>query len=135
MTLPVKVIAPDRVVWETTADEIILPTNTGQMGVLTNHTSLLTALEIGVMQVRVNSQWIPLVVMAGFALIQNNILTIIINEAEKADSINLNEAEIQLKEAEDALAKAESRKQQVENTFIVKRARARFTAAQKVSVN
>ena len=91
MTLQVKVIAPDRVVWETTADEIILPTNTGQMGVLTNHTSLLTALEIGVMQVRVNSQWIPLVVMAGFALIQNNILTIIINEAEKADSINLND--------------------------------------------
>ena len=132
MTLQVKVIAPDRVVWETTADEIILPTNTGQMGVLTDHTSLLTALEIGVMQVRVNSQWVPLVVMAGFALIQNNILTVIINEAEKAETINLSEAETQLKEAEAALAQSESRKDQVEKTFLVKRARARLTAAQKV---
>ncbi len=132
MTLQVKVIAPDRVVWETTADEIILPTNTGQMGVLTDHTSLLTALEIGVMQVRVNTQWIPLVVMAGFALIQNNTLTIIINEAEKAETINLREAEDQLKEAELAFANAESRKDQVETTFLVKRARARLTAAQKV---
>ena len=132
MTLQVKVIAPDRVVWETTADEIILPTNTGQMGVLTDHTSLLTALEIGVMQVRVNSQWVPLVVMAGFALIQNNILTVIINEAEKAETINLSEAETQIKEAEAALAKSESRKDQVEKTFLVKRARARLTAVQKV---
>lgn len=132
MTLQVKVIAPDRVVWETTADEIILPTNTGQMGVLTDHTSLLTALEIGVMQVRVNTQWIPLVVMAGFALIQNNTLTVIINEAEKAETINLSEAETQLKEAETAFANAESRKDQVETTFLVKRARARLLAAQKV---
>ena len=132
MTLQVKVIAPDRIVWETTADEIILPTNTGQMGVLTDHTSLLTALEIGVMQVRVNTQWIPLVVMAGFALIQNNTLTVIINEAEKAETINLSEAETQLKEAETAFANAESRKDQVETTFLVKRARARLLAAQKV---
>ena len=132
MTLQVKVIAPDRVVWETTADEIILPTNTGQLGVLTDHTSLLTALEIGVMQVRVNTQWIPLVVMAGFALIQNNTLTVIINEAEKAETINLSEAETQLKEAETAFANAESRKDQVETTFLVKRARARLLAAQKV---
>jgi F-type H+-transporting ATPase subunit epsilon len=132
MTLQVKIIAPDRIVWETAADEIILPTNTGQMGVLTDHTSLLTALEIGVMQVRVNTQWIPVVVMAGFALIQNNVLTVIINEAEKAETINLSEAEQELTDAELALSKAESRKEQVETTFKVKRARARVTAAQKV---
>jgi F-type H+-transporting ATPase subunit epsilon len=69
--------------------------------------------------------------MAGFALIQNNILTVIINEAEKAETINLSETETQLKEAETALAKSESRKDQVEKTFLVKRARARLTAAQK----
>ncbi len=132
MTLQVKVIAPDRIVWETMADEIILPTNTGQMGVLADHTSLLTALEIGVMQVRVNTQWVPLVVMAGFALIQNNTLTIIINEAEKAETINLSEAEVQLEDAEKAFTEAKSKKDQVETTFLVKRARARLVAAQKV---
>ena len=63
--------------------------------------------------------------------IQNNILTVIINEAEKAETINLSEAETQLAEAEAALAKSESRKDQVEKTFLVKRARARLTAAQK----
>jgi F-type H+-transporting ATPase subunit epsilon len=133
MVLQVKIIAPDRIVWETTADEVILPTNTGQMGVLTNHTTLLTALEIGVMQVRTNTTWVPVVVMAGFALVENNTLTVIINEAEKADSINLIEAEQQVKAAEIELEKADSKKLQIEATVNVKRARVRALAAQKVA--
>ena len=133
MALQVKVIAPNRVVWDTSADEVMLPTNTGQMGVLTNHTTLLTALEIGIMQVRIETQWVPVVVMAGFALVENNTLTVIINEAEKAESIDLAQAESQLKEAETSLAKAESKKAQIEATVNVKRARVRLLAAQKVA--
>ena len=133
MALQVKVIAPNRGVWDTSADEVILPTNTGQMGVLTNHTTLLTALEIGIMQVRIETQWVPVVVMAGFALVENNTLTVIINEAEKAESIDLAQAESQLKEAETSLAKAESKKAQIEATVNVKRARVRLLAAQKVA--
>ena len=133
MVLQVKVIAPDRVVWETSADEVILPTNTGQMGVLSNHTTLLTALEIGIMQVRTDTKWIPVVVMAGFALIENNILTVIINDAEKAETIDLATAEAQLKESEANLQKADSKKAQIEATVNVKRARIRVLAAQKVA--
>ena len=133
MVLQVKVIAPDRVVWETSADEVILPTNTGQMGVLSNHTTLLTALEIGIMQVRTDTKWIPVVVMAGFALIENNILTVIINDAEKAETIDLATAEAQLKESEAELKKADSKKAQIEATVNVKRARIRVLAAQKVA--
>ena len=133
MVLQVKVIAPNRVVWETSADEVILPTNTGQMGVLTNHTTLLTALEIGIMQVRIETKWVPVVVMAGFALIEDNTLTVIINEAEKAESINLSEAEQQLKAAEAELASADSKKNQIEATVNVKRARVRLLAAEKMA--
>ena len=41
-------MTPDRIFWNDQAEEIILPTNTGQMGVLTNHAPLITALDIGV---------------------------------------------------------------------------------------
>ena len=133
MVLQIKVIAPDRIVWETETEEVILPTNTGQMGVLTNHTTLLTALEIGIMQVRIDAQWVPVVVMAGFALIENNTITVIINEAEKGESINLAEAETQLKNAEMLLEKADSKKAQIEATVGVKRARVRLLAAQKIA--
>ncbi len=48
MTLTVRVIAPDRTVWDENADEVILPSTTGQVGILTGHAPLLTALDTGV---------------------------------------------------------------------------------------
>jgi F0F1-type ATP synthase epsilon subunit len=41
MNLQVCIMTPDEIFWNEQAEEIILPTNTGQMGVLTNHALLL----------------------------------------------------------------------------------------------
>jgi F-type H+-transporting ATPase subunit epsilon len=41
MNLQVCIMTPDEIFWNEQAEEIILPTNTGQMGVLTNHVLLL----------------------------------------------------------------------------------------------
>ena len=91
MSLKVCIMAPDRVFWNASADEIILPTNTGQMGVLTNHTPLITGLDIGVMLVRPEKTsgstaetgaWISMALMGGFALIKDNTFTILVNDAE-----------------------------------------------------
>ena len=45
MPLTVRVIAPDKTVWNAPADEVILPSTTGQMGILSGHAPMLTALE------------------------------------------------------------------------------------------
>ena len=52
MTLTVRVITPDKIVWDAEAQEVILPSTTGQLGILTGHTTLLTDLDTGVMWVR-----------------------------------------------------------------------------------
>ena len=70
MILKVCVITPDRIFLNKDIEEVILPTNTGLMGVLTNHAPLITALEIGVMLFRVNKDWTPIALMGGFALIK-----------------------------------------------------------------
>lgn len=77
-------LVPDRVFWKDTAKEIILPTLTGQMGVLTNHIPLLTGLDTGLIMIRKPSSndWIYVVVMGGFALVNDNKVTILVNEAE-----------------------------------------------------
>lgn len=49
MNLQVCIMTPDKIFWDEEVEEIILPTNTGQMGVLTKHAPLITALDIGVM--------------------------------------------------------------------------------------
>ena len=132
MTLTVRVIAPDKTVWDSTAQEIILPSITGQLGILSNHAPLLTALDTGVMQVRPEKEWVPIALMGGFAEVDDNEVTILVNGAERGDSIDREKARTAYSEAEERLNKAnagEDRQEQIQATQALKRARARFMAA------
>ena len=77
MSLNVRVITPDRVVYDAQADELILPSSTGQLGILTNHAPLLTALDIGVMRLKTSGKWISIVLLEGFAEVEKNKVTIL----------------------------------------------------------
>nr|YP_010231231.1 CF1 epsilon subunit of ATP synthase [Nephroselmis pyriformis]QSV37300.1 CF1 epsilon subunit of ATP synthase [Nephroselmis pyriformis] len=129
MSLQVRIMTPDRIFWSAQAEEIILPTNTGQMGVLTNHTPLITALDIGVMLVRSENEWISMALMGGFALIKDNQIIILVNEAEQASTIEAEEAETSFLAAKQALEAAEGRKDRIEANLVFKRARARYQIA------
>lgn len=128
MTLRIRVIAPDRTVWNADAEEVILPSSTGQLGILTGHIPLLTALDIGVMRVRIEKDWIPIVLLGGFAEIENNNITILVNGAEEASEINPEKAKINLEKAMSLLAEAETNKEKIEATQQIRKARARVQA-------
>lgn len=130
MTLKIRVIAPDRTVWNADAEEVILPSSTGQLGILTGHIPLLTALDIGVMRVRVEKDWIPIVLLGGFAEVENNIITILVNGAEEGSEINIEKAQSSLQKAMSMLAEAETNKEKIEATQKIRKARARVQAAQ-----
>nr|UPO65426.1 ATP synthase CF1 epsilon subunit [Cosmarium impressulum] len=128
MTLNLRVMAPNRIVWNSEAQEIILSTNSGQIGILPNHAPLLTALDIGVMKVRINSDWCTMALMGGFAMIENNQLTILVNEAEKGSDINLEEAQQSFDLAQESLNQATGKKQTIEANLAFQRAKARLEA-------
>ncbi|NEP55333.1 MAG: ATP synthase F1 subunit epsilon, partial [Moorea sp. SIO3C2] len=77
MALAVRVVAPDKTVWDAEAEEVVLPSTTGQLGILSGHAPLLTALDIGVMRVRSDKDWIAIALMGGFAEIEDNEVTIL----------------------------------------------------------
>nr|YP_009397855.1 ATP synthase CF1 subunit epsilon [Sonderella linearis]ARW67041.1 ATP synthase CF1 subunit epsilon [Sonderella linearis] len=129
MTIKIKVIAPDKVVWDASAEEIILPSSTGQLGVLTNHIPLLTALDIGVMRVRINTEWKPIILLGGFAEVKNNIITILVNGAENILEIDIDEAKDNLEKAIKLLEEATSNKEKIEATQILRKAKAKIQAA------
>lgn len=121
-------MAPNRIVWNSEAQEIILSTNSGQIGILPNHAPLLTALDIGVMKVRINSDWSTMALMGGFAMIENNQLTILVNEAEKGSEIDLEEAQQAFDSAQESLNQASGKKQTIEANLSFQRAKARLEA-------
>ena len=101
MSLQICIMTPDQIFWDEKAEEIILPTNTGQMGVLTKHAPLITALDIGVMSVRQENSWDCFALMNGFASIQNDKVTILVNSAESKNTIDSTQAEKDFLEAQD----------------------------------
>lgn len=134
MTLTVRVISPDQTIWDATAEEVILPSTTGQLGVLSGHAPMLTALDTGVMRVRAEKtqkDWTPIALMGGFAEVEENELTILVNGAERGDSIDLEEARSAFNEAQNRLSQVADgdRQEQFQANQAFKRARARFQAA------
>jgi F-type H+-transporting ATPase subunit epsilon len=119
-------MTPDKIFWDEEAEEIILPTNTGQMGVLTKHAPLITALDIGVMSIRQNNSWNFIALMNGFASIKNDKVTILVNSAESKETIDSNKAEKEFLEAQDKVNTVTNEKEKVEAILAFKRARARF---------
>ena len=96
MSLNVRVITPDKVVWDADTEELILPSSTGQLGILTDHAPLLTALDIGVMRLKTDTNWTSIVLMEGFAEVENNKVTVLCNGAEEANSIDAAKAQAEL---------------------------------------
>ena len=133
MTLTVRVVAPDKTVWDATAEEVILPSTTGQVGILSGHAPLLTALDTAVMRVRPssNKEWVAIALMGGFAEVENNEVTILVNGAERGDTINLETARTAYTQAEAKLNQLTNanRQEQIQANQAFKRARARFQAA------
>nr|YP_009117850.1 ATP synthase CF1 epsilon subunit [Gnetum gnemon]AJE71478.1 ATP synthase CF1 epsilon subunit [Gnetum gnemon]ALK01111.1 ATP synthase CF1 epsilon chain [Gnetum gnemon] len=128
MNFNLRVLTPNRVVWDSQVKEIILSTNSGKIGILPNHASLVTAVDIAVMQIRINGQWSTIALMGGFAKIDKNQVLLLVNDAEKGADIDPQEAQETLNQAKAGLNMAEGKRQKIEAELAVKRARTRLEA-------
>eukprot|EP00408_Alexandrium_pacificum_P027523 CAMPEP_0171195064 /NCGR_PEP_ID=MMETSP0790-20130122/21208_1 /TAXON_ID=2925 /ORGANISM="Alexandrium catenella, Strain OF101" /LENGTH=196 /DNA_ID=CAMNT_0011660273 /DNA_START=59 /DNA_END=646 /DNA_ORIENTATION=- len=124
-----KVLSPEGLGVTEAVSEVVLPSASGQLGVLANHAPMMTALDIGVLRFKQGGKWRPLVVMGGFASVDSNQLSILVNDFEQVDDIDLEGAKRDMEAATAALEKAESKKEKLDATQSVKKAAARVQAA------
>nr|YP_010148114.1 ATPsynthase CF1 epsilon subunit [Gentiana trichotoma]QQV68512.1 ATPsynthase CF1 epsilon subunit [Gentiana trichotoma] len=132
MTLNLCVLTPNRIVWDSEVKEIILSTNSGQIGILPNHAPIATAVDIGILRIRIDAQWVTLALMGGFARIGNNEILVLVNDAETGSDIDPQEAQQTLEIAETNLRKAQGKRQTIEANLALRRARTRVEAINAV---
>ena len=108
-SLTLRVLATDQNVFDGSADEVILPSTTGQLGILPGHISLLTAIDVGVLRVRTNSGWSSIALMGGFAEVDADEVTVLVNGAELGSNIDGNSAEAEFQSASSAVAGMEGK--------------------------
>nr|YP_009869198.1 ATP synthase CF1 epsilon subunit [Allium macranthum]QKJ80702.1 ATP synthase CF1 epsilon subunit [Allium macranthum] len=131
MTLNLCVLTPNRMILDSEVKEIILSTNSGQIGVLPNHAPI--AVDIGLLRIRLNDQWLTVALMGGFARISNNEITILGNDAEMSTDIDPQEAQQALEIAEANLSRAQGKRQTIEANLALRRARTRVEAVNVIS--
>jgi F-type H+-transporting ATPase subunit epsilon len=88
-----EIITPERVVYSEDVTHVKAPGLTGYYGILVNHTPMITALKIGEIEIEINSDKKLFASTAGFGEMLNNKLTILVEAAEEASSIDVSRAE------------------------------------------
>ena len=128
MSLNVRIITPGKIVWAGMAEELVLPSSTGQIGILTDHAPLLTALEIGVMKLKSETGETSIVLMEGFAEVEENKVTILCSGAEEGSSIDAKTAQEELEKVTLLVDEATTKKEKIEATIELRKAKARLQA-------
>jgi len=128
MVLNIRVLTPDRVICSTTADEVVLPGLTGQVGVLEGHAALITALDTGLLRIKLDDKWTPIILCGGLAEVDQNRVTVLVNDVEELVSVELSEATEELEKATVAVETAETSKAKLDASIELKKATARVEA-------
>ena len=127
--MEVCIVKPDRIFFKEEAEELLLPTNTGYIGILKDHAPLVTGLDNGVLAIRQDTTWRFLALLGGFGVIKEGRVNILCRDIEEASEINLEEAESLAATAKENMTKSDSKKGYIENQLKFDRETARVAAA------
>lgn len=133
MIMNIRVLTPDRVICSTTADEVVLPGLTGQVGVLNGHAALITALDTGLLRIKLDEKWTPIILCGGLAEIDRDKVTVLVNDVEELTTIELSEATKKLEIATSAVENAKTSKSRLDASLKLKKATARLEAINYLS--
>lgn len=103
MKLTVDILTPQAQIFSGEADEVLVPTVKGELGILPNHVSLLTQLLPGELQVKNGTKIQSIAIMGGYMEVNANKVNILGDYAVRAE-------DIEIAKVEQAKSKAEKMK-------------------------
>ncbi len=92
-TLRALVLTPQQRIFEGEVEQVTAPGGDGELTVLPRHASLLTTLKLGEMRVRVRGEDEGIFVAGGFLEVNNNVVTVLADDAERASDVDEARAE------------------------------------------
>lgn len=103
-TFEIEIATPERLLARARAIRAQIPAKDGYIGVLPDHAALVSELGIGAMTYTTpEDHRFALAVRGGFLEINNNVVRVLTDVAEKAQEIDVSQAEKDLKHAQDEI--------------------------------
>ncbi len=104
MALVLEIVTPENRAYSDTADNVVIPTTTGEVGVLPGHIPLLTQVEPGELRLERGGKTEYLAVGRGFAQISGDKVSVLAESAISEAKIDESAVEDAMKRAQAALA-------------------------------
>ena len=106
--LKLEIISPKERVFSAEAKQVVLPTESGEIGVLTGHVPLVTQLKLGIMKVVNESNLEVFAIKGGFAQLVSDKVSILTDEAVSTNDLEASVIEQSINDIKNQLADCDS---------------------------
>lgn len=103
MPIRCEIVSQDRIVFQGDVDFVLIPGGEGEMGILPNHSPILSTLKFGVITVRTKTEEQHFTVAGGFVEVQPDQVTVLADAAENVEEIDTQRAEAARLRAEELI--------------------------------
>lgn len=132
MAITLEIITPDEKVLSTEATQVVLPTESGEAGILTGHIPMVTKIVAGELKVIREGETEFIAVDHGFAKVLGNTISVLTEAAIDVKEIDLSAVESAQASAEAALKEAEAEGVDYEQLLALEKS-VQFLVAQKLA--
>ena len=122
-TFSLSVVTPEGAVFEGEAQMLIVPGAAGEIGILARHAPLVAMLRAGEIRVRAEGQWQAFAAGPGYFKIQQDRGIVLVDDALRAEEIDVAEARREVEEARALLERADAGDEDVDRWLAEQRLR------------
>jgi F-type H+-transporting ATPase subunit epsilon len=122
-TFDLSVVTPEGAAWEGEAEMVIVPGAAGEIGVLARHAPLVAMLKSGEIRVKAGDEWQSFAAGPGYFKVQQDRAIALVDDAVRAEDIDIEEARRQAEEARAALERADAGDEEIDRWHMEQRLR------------
>lgn len=122
-TFDLSVVTPEGPAFEGEAEMVIVPGDAGEIGVLARHAPLVAMLKAGEIRVKAGNEWQSFAAGPGYFKVQQDRAIALVDDAVRAEDIDIEEARREAEEARAALERADSGDEEIDRWHMEQRLR------------
>ena len=122
-TFDLSVVTPDGPAFEGEAEMVIVPGDAGEIGVLARHAPFVAMLKAGEIRVKAGDEWQSFAAGPGYFKVQQDRAIALVDDAVRAEDIDIEEARREAEEARAALERAEGGDEEIDRWHMEQRLR------------
>jgi F-type H+-transporting ATPase subunit epsilon len=117
------VVTPEGAAFEGEAQMVIVPGSAGEIGVLPRHAPLVAMLKAGETRIRAQNEWTAFATGPGYFKVQRDRAIVLVDDAVRAEDIDLDQAAREAEEARALLERAEAGEEGIDAWLAAERLR------------